>query len=375
MNEINLESQFLEIFDLDEIPDFRPDVGSVTAIVLCYNEILRLPHFLEHHRNIGIGRFLIVDNGSTDGTSEFLRAQPDVIHLPSTKEYKTHKARWRHVLASLYLEGQWVAFPDVDELLVYPGYPERRLPDLTAVWSRNDIRGAFSTMVDMYSDKPPSELAYTPGEPFLNVCPYFDAGGYRLLPVSRHTRQNFPTPPFQLYGGARERLFPVAGKRSRTWFDAWLEQAVFSPLAQRRPRFVRRLAIKHLKKSWPDDSASMGKLPLVVWSKDLEFGGGVHRINRIIPIAEDWVSLLHFKYLDDFVKKTQEAVARGQHAGGAAHYKRYSECAQCLVEGSLLSRVSRKFETVRDLEQAGLMRCSDQLRIALDLKDTEGGRK
>ena len=40
---------------------------------------------LDHHRGLGIETFFVVDNGSTDGSVEFLLAQPDV-HLWTTED-------------------------------------------------------------------------------------------------------------------------------------------------------------------------------------------------------------------------------------------------------------------------------------------------
>ena len=44
----------------------------------CRNERLRLPAFFQHYRAMGVDRFYIVDNESSDGTIDFLAEQPDV---------------------------------------------------------------------------------------------------------------------------------------------------------------------------------------------------------------------------------------------------------------------------------------------------------
>ncbi|HLQ20323.1 MAG TPA: glycosyltransferase family 2 protein, partial [Tabrizicola sp.] len=44
--------------------------------ILCFvcvrNEAARLPHFLRHHRALGVRHFLIVDNASSDGSATLL---------------------------------------------------------------------------------------------------------------------------------------------------------------------------------------------------------------------------------------------------------------------------------------------------------------
>ncbi len=57
-----------------------PDVsGEIRLLTKCRNESLRLPAFLRHYRQLGVHRFFVADNASTDGTTtEYLTQQPDV---------------------------------------------------------------------------------------------------------------------------------------------------------------------------------------------------------------------------------------------------------------------------------------------------------
>jgi hypothetical protein len=52
------------------------------------NEALRLPYFLDYYRKLGVTRFLLVDNDSTDGTREYLQLQPDVEYFHTTTSYR-----------------------------------------------------------------------------------------------------------------------------------------------------------------------------------------------------------------------------------------------------------------------------------------------
>ena len=52
------------------------------------NEAVRLPFFLDHYRKLGVVHFLIVDNGSDDGTLELLRQSEDVSIWQTTASYK-----------------------------------------------------------------------------------------------------------------------------------------------------------------------------------------------------------------------------------------------------------------------------------------------
>jgi hypothetical protein len=53
----------------------------IRAFMTVRDEKLRLPHSLDHHRKLGVSRFFVIDNGST----EFLLAQSDC-HVFLTRE-------------------------------------------------------------------------------------------------------------------------------------------------------------------------------------------------------------------------------------------------------------------------------------------------
>ena len=57
--------------------------GDILAFVTLRNERVRLPYFLEYYRRIGVGHFLIVDNGSDDGSRDLLAGQnPNNVQKP-----------------------------------------------------------------------------------------------------------------------------------------------------------------------------------------------------------------------------------------------------------------------------------------------------
>ena len=55
------------------------------------NEALRLPWFLKHYRDLGVVHFLFVDNGSTDGTGDYLGGHPDVSVWRTEASYKASR--------------------------------------------------------------------------------------------------------------------------------------------------------------------------------------------------------------------------------------------------------------------------------------------
>ncbi|MFX8828798.1 glycosyltransferase family 2 protein, partial [Acinetobacter baumannii] len=74
------------------------------------NENLRLPAFLDHYRKLGVSRFFFVSNASTDGTNEFLLAQPDCHVFHTAGSYAKVKAGlgWLNPLITEFGTDHWI---------------------------------------------------------------------------------------------------------------------------------------------------------------------------------------------------------------------------------------------------------------------------
>lgn len=351
---------FADIFELDRAPSLM--LPEVTAIVLCHNEALRLQHFLDYHRSIGIGHFLVVDNASTDGSAEILDQAPDVTRFTSQRLYSECKSSWREVLSDIYLVGKWVAFLDVDELLIHPKWPQHSLPKYTEILDRSGYDCLLSIMVDMYPDEVAGNVPYRQGTPFLDHSPFFDTGNYRLdFYKARQVEHGYPTPVVRLRGGARERLFHQHTIHHGTPVEKWLCRKVFSLSRSFRPTTFRRV-IDALARKFTErmDSGAglpnMGKVPLMRWREGCKFSSGIHRINTPMKVAPDLGALLHFKYLGDFSERITYNAARGQHTKGSAHYKQYSDVIETQGEPRFRFDGTRKFTGIDSLKSAQLIR-------------------
>ncbi|WP_346896677.1 glycosyltransferase family 2 protein [uncultured Roseibium sp.] len=362
----DLKENFKASFDGSEPPHLSLPSDAIVAVVLCYNEAIRLPDFLRFHRAIGVDHFIIVDNASTDGTSDYLDNENDVTRIITAKPYKENKSHWRHVICDLFLDGHWTLFLDVDELFVYPGWPERDLHALTRHWDKEGNDGVFTTMIDMYPKGALDQIQFSAGDSMLDASPYFDPDGYRLIPMHPRMRSEYNTPPYALFGGARERLFYEGKKRRPGILDKLILKYFFHLRTKNKPGSVfasiQRKLLRIVQSSLPKFPPMMSKVALIKWRKGLRFAGGAHRIQQKLALADDWGALLHFKYLSDFSQKTEDAVQREQHASHSHHYKLYNDQKDEVMARGAYYEGSRRFNGVGDLEAFGLIRCSAATR-------------
>lgn len=261
----------------------------VLLISAIKNEIYRLPWFFTYYRRLGIKSFVIVDNGSSDGSIEFLRDQPDVLiyHAPPDKfGERTFGIDWINVLSKKHGMGKWVLSPDADELLCWPGYQRQGIKGLLKEARRLGLSKVFTPMIDAYSDMPVIDMPYSPGENFGKSCPWVDSPN-----------------KLQFKWGKKDRLFIYGGPRLRHALST-----VTPPLLSKQ-----RLMF-------------------------MEPGGGElagsHFDTKYAP-SMLVAPLLHYKFLPNIPDKGNEAIVSGQHFRESIEYKVYKETSLeslCLKE-------------------------------------------
>jgi len=285
------------------------------------NEILRLPHFLDHYRRLGVVHFLIVDNDSDDGTLEYLKKQPDVSLWHTKNSYKSSRfgVDWLTWLQMRYAHGHWCLTVDADEILVYSHHETRPLPALTGWLDRRGRRSMGALMLDMYPQGPVQDHPYSAGDdPFRALC-WFDAGNYVI--------QKKPD---------LENLWIQGGPRARCFFA-----------------------------DNPRRAPTMGKVPLVKWHWRYAYVSSTHsllpkRLNHTYCENGGEVFsgiLLHTKFLGVIVDKSAEEKNRQEHFANSALYDAYYD--RLIENPSLWSESSTKLISWRQLEAMGLMSKED----------------
>lgn len=198
------------------------------------NDNLRLPHFLQYYRDLGVSHFLLVDNGSTDGSAEYLASQPDVSLWRTDGSFR--KARcgvdWLNHLKSRYGHGHWCVTVDADELLVYPFCDTRPLRALTDWLDSCSLRAFSAMLLDMYAKAPQDHAAYVRGQNPIDAACWFDSGNYT---VSHNPLYN--------------NLWIQGGPRARTQFA-----------------------------DTPEQAPALNKIPLVKWHRKYAYVSSTHML-------------------------------------------------------------------------------------------------
>jgi glycosyltransferase involved in cell wall biosynthesis len=288
------------------LPDLAPD--AIVLVACVRDEMIRIAPFLEHYRRTGVDHFVIVDNGSEDGTAEWLEQQPDVSLYRTSQSFAASGCGWAWIEALLerHATGRWCLVADADELLVYPGYPDHGLRDVIAYHQASGFTAMASVMLDMYAATlcPPKEAVGS----LLDLCPFYDARGIRVA-----CRVLLDRAQDRLVGGFRQR---VLGTRV----------------------ILNKVALFH---NAPGVRLSLSNHAIIgTRCSDLR---AVH---------------LHFKYLADFRERVAVELARGEHWNGASEYHSYARALGDRKTPHVLYAGSRRWAGVQPLIDGGIMRTS-----------------
>lgn len=144
-------------------------VADINLFSIMKNESYFLPSFFDHYRKLGVQHFFILDDQSTDETTEFLAAQSDCTLLRCTFAFgqivkiRSRFRFWNHrktrvgvelkrLLPGKVCHGKWCVYADADEFLVLPA----RFSGLDEYLSGIDAKGhslAVSSMTAFYPER------------------------------------------------------------------------------------------------------------------------------------------------------------------------------------------------------------------------------
>jgi hypothetical protein len=291
--------------------------SEVRAFACIRDENLRLPFLLDYHRRLGVGRFFFIDNGSTDGSLEYLLEQEDCHVFGSSGKFFAENVDppvWSNALRSVFGDGHWCLSLDADEMFVYPHCEDISLPTFCQYLDDSGANAVVALVVDMYGDGPIVDVSYKRGENFLGACPYFDrALGYEVAEDSGY-------PPVLTFSRFRERAF-WSGEHRR----------------QRPPCITQ--------------------VPLVKWSKGTAYLVAQHSLN-FAKLSELQAGVLHFKFLPGFYKSIGASLAENDkiREKGLEERKTYIDTLTSNPNLTLLYGGSERYRDSGQLVQLGWMK-------------------
>ncbi len=299
----------------DRTGRIRP--GDILCFATIRNEATRLPFFLRHYRGMGVSHFLIVDNGSDDGSDELLREQPDVSLWRTRHSYRLSRfgIDWLTWLQMRHGHGHWCLTVDADELFVFPHHDSRSLRELTGWLDAHGIASFGALMLELYPRGALAQRQYRAGQNPAEILHWFDADGYR-------TRYQRDLRNWLIRGGVRERMF-------------------FAADPQRAP--------------------TLSKIPLVKWHWRYAYASSTHSIlpRRLNTVRTEHAGthptgiLLHTKFLHLIVARAREEKARRQHFANSRLYDDYYDAL--IANPGFWHHGAVRFRDWRQLESLGLM--------------------
>jgi glycosyltransferase involved in cell wall biosynthesis len=294
------------------LPPPAPD--AVVLLSVIRNEAAILGDFLDHYRRIGVDRFVVLDNGSTDGTTERLAAEPDVdLRIVRRRFLPPFKQGWINRAIAEYGHDRWYTYADADEHIVFDGCEdggaEGGLRGLITHATARGLRRVRGMLVDMYAPGPIVGPLLGTGHrraPLAEAFPLFDSDSYR---------ETFCKQRISRQGGPRWRRF---------WRDG------IAPELTKYPLF-------HIRDGEIFDN------PHHLYP----YGG-----NFESPCL---VGILHFKFGEGFLAKIEDALMHEQYFDGSAEYKHYRRVLAIDPRLGLDYPGSRYYRSPVDLVACGLI--------------------
>ncbi len=284
----------------------RHDTHRPVLIAVVQNEFDHLPNLLNHHRTRGIQAFVILDNGSSDDSLEYLRAQDDVevISVERPFSWQAKQAWIMRVIESIGFH-RWYLVVDADERVVFPGDHRYSFADLTADMELEGKWRIRGMLVDMYG---PGPLLQPPERPLERSQTFFDGDGYREE-TTHHLNS--------VKGGPRHRALST-------------DEIQLDPELTKYPLF--RLAPGELMAN-----------PHHHWPYEENFKSPCH------------LGILHYKFGPELQQKIESAIASGNYWNQSIEYRAYQAALKANPDLSLAYGGSRRYRRPKDLVKSGLL--------------------
>lgn len=188
-----------------QIKSCKDNNSKITVCFCVKNDLSNVKYSLNYYRKNGIEHFCILDNGSTDGTFEYLSKQKDVELFSCIESCTvTKKVVWMNRLVSYCGLNKWYFLIDSDEIITYEGIEEHNFNELISYSECRGIERIKGMMLDVYA----KDSIFT-NENRKNYR-YFDSDSYEIK-YRKVGRIDLPI----IIGGPRYRIMGIKNAISK----------------------------------------------------------------------------------------------------------------------------------------------------------------
>jgi len=292
--------------------DVRDDINEIRLFSVVKNEMLKLPQFMDYYRKLGVNRFFMIDNGSTDGSKEYLNKQEDVEVVFETDESFYFERIWVHTLLERYGKGNWCILADIDEMFIYPDYENKTLPQLCQYLDANGWNALDCLLVDMYANASVKDSNFEPDQYPLLKFHYFDKNTHELSDNKKIKENNSGMEVYR--GGVHKRIFS-----------------------------------RHCQ---------LNKVPLIKFDGKMKFMSNGHCYLKDGKMADMRGAVLHFKFSSDIIEKSNKYKEIEEYY--SMHYKKYHKVFEDLPNINLHYNESQMYLGSKQLIEFGIMNAKDE---------------
>lgn len=283
-----------------------PCVEENPIVVLCIkNDLKRIQMLVDHYRSLGVEKFAFMDNGSDDGTFEWLMDQSDIDLFRCYEPYRTAvKEGWINRIVSHYGFDRWYIVTDSDELLVFQGMEEHSLSDLVKAVIQKGYKRIEGLTLDVYTE---GEL-FGKSEDIRKDYKWIDTDSYKEVDAAAGVYKIK-----RFVGGPRDRL---------------------------------------MKSGTP-----LSKYPLVYWEKGtISDNAHFQYPHDLICASPCLAGILHFKFIDKDFDIYEKRAQKNSGFTRGAYYKEYMEFIKNQDNTSFIYEGSVEFNSSSVLKKISFIR-------------------
>lgn len=271
--------------------------------------------FIQYYLDQGFAHVVLMDNGSTDSTIALASQSDRVTVLQCLLPFGQYKRHMCNYMAYRFSTHHWCLLADCDEFFDYPGSEHIDLSQLIQYLNQTHATAVLVQMLDMYPQTAIGPVY--PNTNFRAAHQWFEIDTLDPKPIPPGLDNHLPSCDLHLnYGGVRQRIFGAS------------------------PLLSKFSLIK------PDRYLHLVGLHLVSWAK----------------IADLSCVVCHYKFLDGFSQRVNQAIRQGQYYQGSAEYKQYQSKLTEPTGLRLWHETSIALESSQQLVDLGVLTMSDRYR-------------